>query len=95
MFKIWLICYLLLILIIDFTNFVDEMPLIRKFAIKHPALSHPLRCSLCATWWMSVVFVLMTDITLWVLLAPWCTRFVKGVVDVIYDLYSRLINKIV
>lgn len=88
--ELYCLCYLLVILVIDWTSFFDEVPVIKKFCVKHPVLSHPLRCSLCATWWMSVVFVLMTDITLWVLLLPWLSSLVSILIGKLFDLINRI-----
>lgn len=91
---VYVVSYLLLVLITDHSGYQDSFIPIAKVLRKSPFLGKLLRCSLCVTFWMSLCFVLFTDVPYWVLLLPWLSSTVSGLIGLLFDMFACVINKI-
>lgn len=89
----YFISYVLMILITDHSGYQDSFVPIAKLLRKHPFMGKLLRCSLCMTFWMSLVFVLC-GYPYWLMLMPWLASSVSGLISLLLDVVASLINKI-
>lgn len=88
----YLALYLVTILIVDWSGFQENMPLVKKMIIKYPVMGHLVQCSLCTTFWLTMGFVLFGGISPWFLVMPWGARIVSGIVGKVYDLFSKILS---
>lgn len=93
MIRLYLLLYLLVVFIIDYCDFFRTIPFISKMIIKHPVICHPLVCSLCATWWMSLMFVCF-GLNPWFLILPFFSSIVSRVIEVVMKFLNNVLDYI-
>lgn len=93
MSDLYLFSYLLMILIVDFSGVVDTMTPLVNICRKSSMISHLLHCSLCCTFWVTLVFVI-AGLNYWWLLLPFGSSVVSGFIGKLYDLFGWVINKL-
>ena len=92
------------VVIIDLSGFIDSVKSgLKRWAtggrMSDPNYSlKPIDCSFCCLWWIGLVYLLVTGITLWsvvwLLLLCFFTPVIKDVLLLVRDLISRLIRSI-
>ena len=97
---IWFIC----VLVIDISGFIDSI----KYGISYfltkgkiPTTDYrlkPLDCSLCATTWCGLIYVLVTNqfsfpIMAFILLLAVFTPILKDIIILLKDICIKIINK--
>lgn len=90
----YLVHFVLVILIVDETTFFKDVPLLAYLQRKFPTLTHPFRCSLCASFWTSILFVLFCHVPLWCLVLPFFASVVSKSYELIYDALMWCISKL-
>lgn len=92
------------VVIIDLSGFIDSVKSgLKRWAtggrMSDPNYSlKPIDCSFCCLWWIGLVYLLVTGITLWsvvwLLLLCFFTPVIKDVLLLVRDLITRLIRSI-
>lgn len=93
------------ICIVDLSGFIDTLKSGIKFVLTKGKFSNPdyslkpIDCSLCMSWWLQLLYLLIigncTIINIGIALLLSCsTQQIKGIIQLIQDLITTLINYI-
>lgn len=94
-----LIITLILVFIIDISGIITEIErMMQKRLQRKVVIRKPLSCSLCMTWWIGLVYILITGFSIpmlgYVALLSFLTPIFKDMLLVIRELMQKVLNLI-
>lgn len=90
----YFIHYILLLLVIERTDFFNIVPIFIRFRDCFPLLSHPLYCSLCATFWFTLFVVLFCGVPFCCILLPFFSGVISRFIDLLFVFVGWLLTKL-
>lgn len=93
-----------MVLVIDQFRFVDEITTIisgwmTNGLIRKPLDIKPFSCSLCSSWWLNLIYIIVTHkltipMVLYILLLSWMTPVINDILTLTRETIKRTINRI-
>lgn len=90
---------LIIIFIVDISGFIDSIKyLLSKILGFNVTKLKPIDCSLCLTFWSTLIYTILTDLTLFNILLccvfSYSTTYILELVYLMKDLYIKILRKI-